>query len=60
MTTRFKKAKIMVVLMEAEVVGKIADLYREWEISDATQHNWKVQLRAMNVSDAQRQKTLEG
>ena len=56
---RFTEEQIIAVLREHETGAKTADLARKHGISEATLYNWKAKYSGMDVSDANRLRSLE-
>ena len=56
--SRFNEAQIIGVLREQEA-GSPAEVCRRHGISEQTFYRWKAKYSGMNVSDAQKLKTLE-
>jgi putative transposase len=56
---RFTEEQIIGVLKESEAGVKTADLARKHGISEATFYNWKAKYGGLEVSDAQRLRSLE-
>ncbi len=59
MKKRFTEEQIILVLKEHESGVKTSDVCRRHGISEATFYNWKAKFGGMDVSDAQRLKSLE-
>ncbi len=57
--SRFTEAQIIAILKQHEAGRKVADLAREHGISEATMYTWKAKYGGLEVSEAQRLKTLE-
>jgi putative transposase len=57
--TRFTEAQTIAVLKEHQAGIPVAELCREYGISDATFYNWRSRYGGMEVSDARRLKSLE-
>ena len=56
---RYTEEQIIAVLKEGEAGAKVIDLCRQYGISEATYHNWKIKYAGMTVSDLRRLKALE-
>jgi putative transposase len=56
---RFSEEQIIGILKRHEAGQKVADLAREHGISEATIYTWKGKYGGMEVSEAQRLKSLE-
>jgi putative transposase len=59
MKKRFSEEQIINILKEADNGMKIAELCRKHNISVATYYAWKAKFGGMNVSEAQRLRSLE-
>lgn len=59
MKNRFSEEQIINILKEADTGMKIADLCRKHNISNATYYAWKAKFGGMDVSEAQRLRSLE-
>lgn len=57
--SRFTEEQIIGILRQAEAGMRVADLYRQYGISDATFYKWRSKFGGMNVSDAKRLRQLE-
>jgi putative transposase len=57
--SRFSEAQIIAVLREQEVGGATEEVCRRHGISHQTFYRWKAKYGGMDVSDAQKLKTLE-
>ena len=57
--SRFTESQIVRVLKEVEGGRTVAEVCREYEISDATYYNWKAKYGGMDVADIKRLKELE-
>ena len=57
--SRYTEEKIIRVLQEADAGKKVADICREYGISDATYYNWKAKYGGMTLSDIRKLKVLE-
>jgi putative transposase len=56
---RFSEEQIIGILKQHEAGHKVADLAREHGISEATIYTWKSKYGGLEVSEAQRLKSLE-
>src|SRR5579875_4091675 len=56
---RFSEEQIIGILKQHEAGHKVADLAREHGISEATIYTWKSKYGELEVSEAQRLKSLE-
>jgi putative transposase len=56
---RFSEEQIVGILKEHEAGRKIAELAREYGVSEATLYGWKSKYGGMEVGEAQRLKGLE-
>lgn len=56
---RFNEEQIIAMLKRHEAGERVADLAREHGISEATVYTWKAKYGGMEVSEAQRLKSLE-
>jgi putative transposase len=56
---RFSEEQIIGVLKEAEAGAKVADLCRKHGIAEVTFYRWKSKYGGMDVSEAQRLRSLE-
>jgi putative transposase len=59
MKNRFSEEQIINFLKEADAGMKIAELCRKHNISHGTYYAWKAKFGGMNVSEAQRLRSLE-
>jgi putative transposase len=59
MKNRFSEEQIINILKEADSGMKIADLCRKHNISNSTYYAWKAKFGGMDVSEAQRLRSLE-
>jgi putative transposase len=59
MKKRFSEEQIILILKEADAGTKIADLLRKHNVSNATYYKWKAKFGGMNVTEAQRLRSLE-
>ena len=57
--SRFTESQIIRVLKEVEGGRQVAEVCREYDISDATYYNWKAKYGGMEVSDIKRLKELD-
>ena len=57
--SRFTEEQIIGILKQHEAGRKVPELAREHGISEATIYTWKSKYGGMDVSDAQRLKSLE-
>ncbi len=57
--SRFTETQIVLILKKQEAGSKVADLCREYGISDATFYNWKAKYGGLAVSEVKRLKDLE-
>ena len=57
--SRFSEEQVIGILKQHESGVKTADLFREHGISAATFYQWKQKFGGMDVSEAQRLKSLE-
>ena len=57
--SRFTESQIIRVLKEVEGGRQVAEVCREYDISDATYYNWKDKYGGMEVSDIKRLKELD-
>jgi len=56
---RFTEEQIIGILREQDAGAKVADLARNYAVSEATLYNWKAKFGGMDVSEAKRLKALE-
>ena len=59
MKKRFTEEQIIGFLREADAGLKVKDLCRKHGVSEPSYYAWKAKFGGMNVSEAQRLKTLE-
>ena len=59
MKRRFSDAQIIGMIKEYEAGVKAQELYRKYEISDATFYKYKAKFGGMNVSGAKKLRALE-
>ena len=59
MKKRFSEEQIINILKEAEVGAKVADVCRKHNVAIQAYYSWKAQFGGMNISEAQRLRTLE-
>ena len=57
--SRFSEEQIIGILRQAEAGVRVADLCRQYGISDATFYKWRSKFGGMSVPDAKRLKELE-
>ena len=57
--SRFSEEQIIGILRQAEAGIRVADLCRQYGISDATFYKWRSKFGGMGVSDVKRLKQLE-
>ena len=57
--SRFSEEQIIGILRQAEAGVRVADLCRQYGISDATFYKWRSKFGGMSVSDAKRLMQLE-
>jgi putative transposase len=57
--SRFNEEQIISILKQHEAGQKVTDLAREHGVSEATIYIWKSKYGGMEVSEAQRLKTLD-
>ena len=57
--TRFSETKIVAILKKQEAGIKVADLCREYGISEATFYNWKAKYGGLEVREVKRLRELE-
>lgn len=56
---RLTEEQIIGILREQEAGAKVADLAREYAVSEAALYNWKAKFGGMDVSEAKRLKAFE-
>jgi putative transposase len=56
---RFKEEQIIGILKEAESGLALSDLVRKYGIAEGTYYRWKAKYGGLDVSEAQRLKSLE-
>ena len=56
---QYTEEQIIAVLKEGEAGAKVADLCREYGMSDASYNNWKAKYAGLTVSELKRLKALE-
>lgn len=59
MKKRFSEEQIINILKETEAGAKVADVCRKHNVAVQTYYSWKAKFGGMNVSEAQRLRTLE-
>ncbi len=59
MKKRFTEEQIITILKEADAGIPIKEVCRKYGISESSYYNWKVKFGGMEVSEAQRLKSLE-
>ncbi len=59
MKKRFSEEQIILILKEADTGAKVANLCRKHNVSNATYYKWKAKFGGMNVTEAQRLRSLE-
>jgi putative transposase len=57
--SRFTEEQIIGALKQAEAGVKVADICRQFVVTEKTYYRWKSKFGGMNVSDAKRLKALE-
>lgn len=57
--SRFTEEQIIEILKEHEAGVSVADLCRKHGVSDASIYKWKAKFGGMDVSEAERLRTLE-
>lgn len=57
--SRFTESQILKILKEVEGGRKMADVCREYGVSQATYYSWKSKYGGMEASDIRRLKELE-
>ena len=58
--SKFSETQIVSILKKQEAGIKVADICREYQISEPTFYNWKSKYGGMEISDVKRMKSLEG
>ena len=58
-SSRFKEEQIIAILREQEAGGRTADVCRKHGVSGATFYKWKAKYGGLDVSEAQRLRSLE-
>ena len=56
---KYMEEQIILVLKEGESGAPVADLCREYGMSDASYYNWKAKYAGLTVSELKRLKALE-
>jgi putative transposase len=59
MKKRFTTEQIIKILKDGESGKKVADICREYNLSDSTFYTWKSRYGGMGISEVQRLKDLE-
>jgi putative transposase len=57
---RYSEEQIFRILQEGERGGKVADICRQYGISENTYFRWKSKYSGLEVSDLKRMKEIEG
>jgi putative transposase len=57
--SRFSETQILAILKQQEAGMKVADICREYGMSQATFYNWKSKYAGMEASDIKRLRELE-
>lgn len=57
--SRFSETQIIAILKQQEAGMKVADICREYGMSQATFYNWKSKYAGMEASDIKRLRELE-
>lgn len=57
--SRFTEEQIIAVLKQLEAGRSVADVSREYAVSDATIYAWKAKYGGMDVNEARRLRQLE-
>jgi len=57
--SRFTEEQIIAVLKQLEAGRTVAELSREYAVSDATLYTWKAKYGGMTVTEARRLRQLE-
>jgi len=59
MKKRFTEEQIITILGEVRAGAKVAEVCREYGISDVTYYKWRSKFNGMTVSEAKRLRELE-
>jgi putative transposase len=57
--SRFSEEQIIGLLKEAEAGRRVADVFREHGVAEATFYRWKSKYSGMDVNDARKLRALE-